>query len=290
MYHAFSKNTDAGADVLKFVIDTAVNPPMELAKKRSRLLPQSSRLSINASSSNISIAPSEDAAIVASISYLTALHGIVWTFPQNMADVFSDPETGILLLGFISSTTIPLLVRQTLLCMVSNWCVLYRESIDARLNLESIVDTAKMKFGLRPQGHLLPDPPFTRGQEGWPYPTTRQESPRQQAFQQEQFSSSQIFSNIPSISARQTQQQQHYQQQPQYQYQQQQNQQPQPQPQPQHQQQHQQQQQQPLKKWDIRSFGRPASHEPAANADPANGPVSSTAISQKRSFLSSLRS
>ncbi|KAJ1641881.1 hypothetical protein LPJ64_006214, partial [Coemansia asiatica] len=232
-----------GADVLKVVMDTVISPPKELTKKRSRLLPQSSRLNINASSSTINIGPSEDAAIVVSISYLTALHGLVWTFPRNMADVFSDPETGILLLSVISSTVIPVLVRQTLLCMISNWCVLYRESINARLNLESIVDTAKMKFGLRPQGRLLPDPPFTRGQEDWPYPTTRPESQQQQqASQQEQFSRSQIFANVPSM-------------------------------------------------WDIRSLGRPASQETtAAKAGTANSTASGPDISQKRSFLSSLRS
>ncbi|KAJ2887457.1 hypothetical protein FB639_001299, partial [Coemansia asiatica] len=280
-------------------MDTVISPPKELTKKRSRLLPQSSRLNINASSSTINIGPSEDAAIVVSISYLTALHGLVWTFPRNMADVFSDPETGILLLSVISSTVIPVLVRQTLLCMISNWCVLYRESINARLNLESIVDTAKMKFGLRPQGRLLPDPPFTRGQEDWPYPTTRPESQQQQqASQQEQFSRSQIFANVPSMLARQAQQTtapqntHHYQQQQQVQQQyQQQNQQPYQQNEQHQSYNQQQQQQQQHKRWDIRSLGRPASQETtAAKAGTANSTASGPDISQKRSFLSSLRS
>ncbi|KAJ2601479.1 hypothetical protein H4R99_002998 [Coemansia sp. RSA 1722] len=309
MYHTFSKNTDAGADVVKFVIDTVINPPKELTKKRNRLLLQSSRLSINVSSSNVNVGASEDASIVICISYLTALHGLVWTFPRDMVEAFSDPETSILLLGVISSTAIPLLVRETLLCMVSNWCVLFRESVNARLNLESIVDTAKVKFGLRPLGHLLPDPPFTRGQEDWPYPTTRREP------QQEQYNNSQIFASIPSMASarktpqaqqvlqaaappqnpqlqRQAHQQPQYQQpqyqQPQYQQQpryQQQPQQPQPQPQqplPQPPQQH--------KRWDIKSLGRPASQESAAKPSSTSGTVPSPAVSQKRSILSSLRS
>ncbi|KAJ2805878.1 hypothetical protein H4R20_001916 [Coemansia guatemalensis] len=84
--------------------------------------------------------------------------------------LFTDQETCSLILKLILSTVVPLTVRETMLSMVSNWCVLYQRSLRARLNLEGIVDTVKEKINLRPVARLVPTPPYTLQQDGWHYP------------------------------------------------------------------------------------------------------------------------
>ncbi|KAJ1965819.1 hypothetical protein GGI12_000506 [Dipsacomyces acuminosporus] len=105
-----------------------------------------------------------------SISLLRVLHGIVWSFPKNMGVLLKKETIGALLLKTIVSPTIPITVRETLLSMVSSWCILYHKSFGARNVLESIVDSVKQQTGLTPSAALLPLPPVTREQEGWPYP------------------------------------------------------------------------------------------------------------------------
>ncbi|KAJ2440179.1 hypothetical protein GGF42_007713, partial [Coemansia sp. RSA 2424] len=97
-------------------------------KLRSRLMPHSSKSGSEVAASGIG----------RPIAYLTVLHGVVWSFPHEMASLFKDPETSALLYKVITSTYIPVTVRETLLCMVSNWCILFRESLGARLNLEGV--------------------------------------------------------------------------------------------------------------------------------------------------------
>ncbi|KAJ2382890.1 hypothetical protein GGI05_005505, partial [Coemansia sp. RSA 2603] len=120
LYYTFSKQDDAAQDALKFVIDTVVSPPKEPTKLRSRLIPHGSRQSIHGSNSQLNINETIDGDIVRAIAYLTTLHGIVWSFPRDMAVVLRDPESSIVLLGVISAVNVPILVRETLLCMVSN--------------------------------------------------------------------------------------------------------------------------------------------------------------------------
>ncbi|KAJ2663319.1 hypothetical protein IWW48_001421 [Coemansia sp. RSA 1200] len=130
-------------------------------------------------------APSTNPEIHRSLAYLTVLHGIVWSYPREMVPLLQDPDTNALLLKFITSTFIPITVRETLLCMVSNWCILFKEDTASRLNLESVVDNVKEKTNLRPVWQLLPIPPLTHDQPGWAYPpptttktTTDSTSPR----------------------------------------------------------------------------------------------------------------
>ncbi|KAJ2890364.1 hypothetical protein IWW38_004177, partial [Coemansia aciculifera] len=130
LYDAFSKHPDAPAETLEYVMENVVakQQPKE-PKLRNRLLPHSSKSSSPESSGGAGN-------INRSISYLTVLHGVVWSFPREMSMLFADPDTGALLYKVITSTYIPVTVRETLLCMVSNWCILFRESVGARLNLE----------------------------------------------------------------------------------------------------------------------------------------------------------
>ncbi|KAJ2007971.1 hypothetical protein H4R26_000479 [Coemansia thaxteri] len=130
-------------------------------KLRNRLMPHS-RGSNNGNDT--------DASINRPIAYLTVLHGVVWSFPREMSTLFKDPETSVLLYKVITSTYIPVTVRETLLCMVSNWCILFRESLGARLNLEGVVDSIKEAINLRPSASLLRAPPIVREQATWSYP------------------------------------------------------------------------------------------------------------------------
>ncbi|KAJ2890344.1 hypothetical protein GGI21_006200, partial [Coemansia aciculifera] len=152
------------AETLEYVMENVVakQQPKE-PKLRNRLLPHSSKSSSPESSGGAGN-------INRSISYLTVLHGVVWSFPREMSMLFADLDTGALLYKVITSTYIPVTVRETLLCMVSNWCILFRESVGARLNLEGVVDTIKEAINLRPSASLLRAPPTVREQAGWPYP------------------------------------------------------------------------------------------------------------------------
>ncbi|KAJ2522312.1 hypothetical protein H4217_000846 [Coemansia sp. RSA 1939] len=123
-------------------------------------------------------APSTNPEIHRSLAYLTVLHGIVWSYPREMIPLLQDPDTNALLLKFITSTFIPITVRETLLCMVSNWCILFKEDTASRLNLESVVDNVKEKTNLRPVWQLLPIPPLTHDQPGWTYPPPTTSPPK----------------------------------------------------------------------------------------------------------------
>ncbi|KAJ2581615.1 hypothetical protein GGH95_001986, partial [Coemansia sp. RSA 1836] len=150
------------AETLEYVMENVVAKQQKEPKLRSRLMPHSSKSSSEVAASGIG----------RPIAYLTVLHGVVWSFPHEMASLFKDPETSALLYKVITSTYIPVTVRETLLCMVSNWCILFRESLGARLNLEGVVDTIKETINLRPSASLLRAPPTVREQAGWPYPMT----------------------------------------------------------------------------------------------------------------------
>ncbi|KAJ2827924.1 hypothetical protein FBU31_003047, partial [Coemansia sp. 'formosensis'] len=172
LYDTFPKHPDAyvvrprvaaavskPAETLEFVMENVVAKQQKEPKLRSRLIPHSSK-------SNNEVG----ASIGRPIAYLTVLHGVVWSFPREMSALFQDPETGALLYKVITSTYIPVTVRETLLCMVSNWCILFRESLGARLNLEGVVDAIKEAINLRPTASLLRVPPTVREQAGWTYP------------------------------------------------------------------------------------------------------------------------
>ncbi|KAJ2062773.1 hypothetical protein GGI17_002161 [Coemansia sp. S146] len=158
LYDAFSKHPEAPAETLEVVMENVVAKQQKEPKLRSRLIPHSK--SNNETGTGIG----------RPLAYLTVLHGVVWSFPREMSKLFKDPETGALLYKVIASTYIPVTVRETLLCMVSNWCILFRESLGARLNLEGVVDTIKEAINLRPSASLLRAPPTVREQAGWSYP------------------------------------------------------------------------------------------------------------------------
>ncbi|KAJ2465411.1 hypothetical protein GGI03_002684, partial [Coemansia sp. RSA 2337] len=157
LYDAFSKYPEAPAETLEVVMENVVTKQQKEPKLRSRLIPHKSN---NDTGTGIG----------RPLAYLTVLHGVVWSFPREMSKLFKDPETGALLYKVITSTYIPVTVRETLLCMVSNWCILFRESLGARLNLEGVVDTIKESINLRPSASLLRAPPTVREQAGWSYP------------------------------------------------------------------------------------------------------------------------
>ncbi|KAJ2821484.1 hypothetical protein IWW50_004620 [Coemansia erecta] len=150
-------------EAFQHVIQSVVMRANKEPTLRSRLMPAHRTGSVRRSTGS-------DPEIQRSIAYLTVLHGVVWSFPYTMNVMFTDQETCALLQKFVLSTVLPLTVRETMLCMVSNWCVLYAKSLRARLNLEGIVDSVKEKVNLRPVARLLPTPPVTWQQEGWQYP------------------------------------------------------------------------------------------------------------------------
>ncbi|KAJ2551761.1 hypothetical protein EV175_003573 [Coemansia sp. RSA 1933] len=94
-----------------------------------------------------------------------------------MIPLLRDSDTNTLLLKFITSTFIPITVRETLLCMVSNWCILFKDDTASRLNLESVVDSAREMTNLKPVWQLLPIPPFTQEQKDWTYPPQNPPAP-----------------------------------------------------------------------------------------------------------------
>ncbi|KAI8320412.1 hypothetical protein GQ54DRAFT_219687 [Martensiomyces pterosporus] len=157
LYSMFAKQPDAPAEALEFVLRT-------IAMKEHKEPKLLNRIGSNARSS------SAENDVSKSLSLLKVLHGIVWSFPRNMGLVFKELTTGAVLLKTVISPAVPITIRETLLCMVSNWCILYRESLGVRNILENVVDSVKQKIGLKPTASLLPIPPVTREQEGWAYP------------------------------------------------------------------------------------------------------------------------
>ncbi|PIA19695.1 hypothetical protein COEREDRAFT_78993 [Coemansia reversa NRRL 1564] len=165
LYEAIPLNTNAAKETFQHIIQNIVVKQNKETKLRDRLIPHRSS-SISGNNRKVGIDPD----IRRSILYMTVLHGVVWSFPYTMNMLFTDQETCSLILKLILSTVVPLTVRETMLSMVSNWCVLYQTSLRARLNLEGIVDTVKEKINLRPIARLMPTPPYTLKQDGWRYP------------------------------------------------------------------------------------------------------------------------
>ncbi|KAJ1948028.1 hypothetical protein EC988_005339, partial [Linderina pennispora] len=108
-----------------------------------------------------------------SLAYLAVLQGIVVSYPRHMKPLFKDKIVADVLFKTIVQSEAPVTVRETLLCMVSNWCILYSESLSARAALEGIVDKVNERSSLTPTVGLLPRPAITLRQEGWKYPAKR---------------------------------------------------------------------------------------------------------------------
>ncbi|KAJ1730580.1 hypothetical protein LPJ61_002935 [Coemansia biformis] len=183
LYGAVPQYPNAAKETFQCVLQSIVaKPPRD--KLRDRLMHSKSSNSSVAVNVSVRRGGGPDPEVHQSIAYLTVLHGVVWSFPYTMNVLFTDKDTCSVILKFILSTVIPLTVRETMLAMVSNWCVLYQQSIHARLNLEGIVDAVKDKINLHPVARLLPAPPYMLDQKGWHYPaTTAQESPRPREIQ-----------------------------------------------------------------------------------------------------------
>ncbi|KAJ2799545.1 hypothetical protein H4R21_003510 [Coemansia helicoidea] len=165
LYEGVPLHQNAAKEAFQCVIQSVVVKPAKENRLRGRLLPTKGGRGGGAGGGH-----SSDPAIRQSVAYLTVLHGVVWSFPYTMNVLFTDQETCMLIQKFILSVAIPLTVRETMLAMVSNWCVLYRPSLRARINLENIVDLVEAKVNLRPVARLLPVPPYTLEQKGWQYP------------------------------------------------------------------------------------------------------------------------
>ncbi|KAJ2456156.1 hypothetical protein EV183_000082 [Coemansia sp. RSA 2336] len=163
LYEAIQHHQDPGKEIFNIVVQSITIRSVKEPKLRNRLMPHSRTGSERRSSRS-------DPEVQRSLAYLTVLHGVVWSFPYTMNVLFTDPIICTLLRDFILSTAIPLIVRETMLTMVSCWCVLYVKSLRARINLEGIVDDIKVKLNWRPSERLLPDPPVKWKQEGWHYP------------------------------------------------------------------------------------------------------------------------
>ncbi|KAJ2778243.1 hypothetical protein H4R18_004719 [Coemansia javaensis] len=171
LYAAIPQHPNAAKETFQCVIQSIVVKPNKDAKLRGRLMSHRTGGGGGGGGGGIVRRGSGgDPEIHQSMAYLTVLHGVVWSFPYTMNVLFTDDETCMLVLKFILSTVIPLTVRETMLSMVSNWCILYQKSLRARINLEGIVDTVKEKINLRPVARLLPSPPHVQEQKGWHYP------------------------------------------------------------------------------------------------------------------------
>ncbi|KAJ1795472.1 hypothetical protein LPJ59_004321, partial [Coemansia sp. RSA 2399] len=177
-------------EAFQYVIHSVVSkqPAQWENKLRGRLLssskgnrPKDSSASRSSSVRNSTLStpnpPSTTPEVRQSLAYLTVLHGIIWSYPREMVLLLRDPDTNTLLLKFIASTFIPITVRETMLCMVSNWCILFKDDTASRLNLESVVDTARERTNLKPVWQLLPIPPLTQEQPGWSYPPPHAPNP-----------------------------------------------------------------------------------------------------------------
>ncbi|KAJ2161214.1 hypothetical protein GGF46_001642 [Coemansia sp. RSA 552] len=162
LYEAIPHNTNAAKDTFHHVIQNIV-------MKRSKEPKLRNRLTLHGKGGD-GRGSGPDPEIRRSLGYLTVLHAVVWSFPYTMNVLFTDQDMCSLILKFILSTVVPLTVRETMLSMVSNWAMLYKKSLRARLNLEGIVDTVNDKINLRPVVRLLPVPPHTIEQAGWQYP------------------------------------------------------------------------------------------------------------------------
>lgn len=119
------------------------------------------------------------------IAYLKVLQALVFTYPREMIEVMKAGDTQRILYKIIIAQSIPATVRQTLLSMVANWCVLYEKHWEAKNNLEGVVDLVYQDTKMKPHGATLPMPSVFRKQEGWVYPKSRSQGDTRLHHQQQ---------------------------------------------------------------------------------------------------------
>ncbi|KAJ2855141.1 hypothetical protein J3B02_002316, partial [Coemansia erecta] len=112
------------------------------------------------------------------IGILKVLHGIVLSFPFEMAQVLEEKTNGGKLLKLVHSQFIPLDIRLVLVTLASRWYVCLSANPQAQKNLAVIVDSFFSDTGLLPTVSFLPKTPSkVRRAVGVEYPLVDRSRP-----------------------------------------------------------------------------------------------------------------
>ncbi|KAJ2657844.1 hypothetical protein IWW48_004308 [Coemansia sp. RSA 1200] len=105
------------------------------------------------------------------IALLQVFHGIVLSFPFEMATALGTRKHAARLNRCTQATSVPLDLRMVLIALAARWCVVLAEAPRSSKSMAYIVDSFYQSFGKLPALQFLPSAPsVTRTQEGWRYP------------------------------------------------------------------------------------------------------------------------
>ncbi|KAJ2693776.1 hypothetical protein GGH99_000992 [Coemansia sp. RSA 1285] len=105
------------------------------------------------------------------VALLQVFHGIVLSFPFEMAAALGTRKHAARLNRCTQATSVPLDLRMVLIALAARWCVVLAEAPRSSKSMAYIVDSFYQSFGKLPDLQFLPKAPsVTRTQEGWRYP------------------------------------------------------------------------------------------------------------------------
>ncbi|KAJ1886945.1 hypothetical protein LPJ81_006606, partial [Coemansia sp. IMI 209127] len=105
------------------------------------------------------------------VALLQVFHGIVLSFPAEMAGSLGDRKQASRLNRCTQATSVPMDLRMVLVALAARWCVLFAGTPMPCKSMGYIVDSFYQSFGKFPGLNFLPSAPLiVRRQEGWQYP------------------------------------------------------------------------------------------------------------------------
>ncbi|KAJ2398735.1 hypothetical protein GGI23_003065, partial [Coemansia sp. RSA 2559] len=105
------------------------------------------------------------------VALLQVFHGIVLSFPAEMAGTLGDRKQASRLNRCTQATSVPMDVRMVLVALAARWCVLFASAPKPCKSMGYIVDSFYQSFGKFPGLSFLPSAPLiVRRQKDWQYP------------------------------------------------------------------------------------------------------------------------
>ncbi|KAI9505877.1 hypothetical protein BX070DRAFT_250747 [Coemansia spiralis] len=169
VYNLFAKRADSGSP--EDTLDAALKPIEESwMQKRDKRLRQDGQGDMEHFSSGISHNMPND--VKRQIALLQVLHGIVLSFPFEMASMLGDRQNASRLHYCTVTKTVPTDIRMVLVALASRWCVLFMDNPKAFKSMAFIVDGFFQEHGRLPGLSFLPSAPDAiRIQASWRYPS-----------------------------------------------------------------------------------------------------------------------
>ncbi|KAJ2551868.1 hypothetical protein EV175_003528 [Coemansia sp. RSA 1933] len=105
------------------------------------------------------------------VALLQVFHGIVLSFPHEMALALGDRTNAARLNRCTQATAVPMDLRMVLVALAARWCIVLADASRTCKSLSYIVDAFYRAFGKFPGLNFLPSAPLVvRIQKGWTYP------------------------------------------------------------------------------------------------------------------------